>query len=213
MKRVTSFLLAFIVFQPVFSQQFTLSTNTYTQVAYVGFDNQVSCTVEGVNNKSIVLATENGEIVRKQRVFIYRPSRVGDSKIIIHQRRNGQLKKIGEHDIMVREFPKPKVVIGGVTGKEIDKGTLLAQTGIGCYYAIPGLGFNLKCSIDSFSVSVLRDTSMLFYKKNAGNVFVGEVVELLKSLRPGDIILLSGITYMNPDQIRKNADPVEYVVK
>lgn len=208
---IISFLVLFFC-NAAFAQQFTLSTNTYTQVAYIGYDNQISCTVEGVNTKSIVLTTDNGEIVKMQKYFMYHPARVSDSKIIIHQKHNGQLRKIGEQAIMIREFPDPKITIGGFINGEISKGNLLAQTGIGCYYSIPGLGFNLKCRIDSFSIIVLRDSVMLYHRTNKGYLFTDETMAFLESIKKGDVIIISEITYLTPDQRKKKANPIEYTI-
>ncbi|HEX7844987.1 MAG TPA: GldM family protein [Chitinophagaceae bacterium] len=211
-KSLICFLVLFY-FKPAFTQQFTLSTNTYTQTAYVGINNQISCTVEGVNSKIIVLSTSNGEIIKEEGQFIYRPLKTGDSKISVHLEKNGKLKKVGERVIMVREFPKPRITIGGSTEKEISKSALLAQNGIGCHYVIPGLGFDFTCSIDSFSVTALRDSSALFHVKCKGNKFSEELIELLRKTKEGDIILVSGIIYKSPDQTGKKGDPIEYIIK
>jgi hypothetical protein len=198
----------------VFSQQFSLSTNIYGQFAYLEMDNQISCTVEGIPNKSIVLTTDNGtisKISKKSNNYIYRPSRISDSKITISRRNNGKLKKIADYYVMVRDLPSPVIHVGGVKEREIEKNNFLAQQGVGCSYVIPG--FCLPCTIDSFSVTVLDDTIMVFHKANKGNIFSGEIRALLKSVEKGDTVIFSGIIYLTPDKRRKNANPIEYVIQ
>jgi len=103
--------------------------------------------------------------------------------------------------------------VGGEWSGPIEKGYFLAQTGVGASQKITVDHWE-SISVDSFTLTVFRDTSVLFIFKNVGNVFHKDLVILLKEMIPGDKILIFDIYVMNLSREKKLLlQPLEYLIQ
>jgi len=212
MHKLMILLISFLFTTNINSQNFTVSFSRPSQTVYLGMDNYLSCTVEGLSCKTIILSTDNGKFKKIScGGYIYRPLKVADTKITINKKVNNKLKKIGEFFVMVRNFPDPVAMIGGFYGGNIEKGNLRAQQGVGCSYN--GTGFDLKCLVVGFSVSIIRNKEILFFKSLDGNLFNEDLKSFFKTLQNNDIILLSGISSRNAEGKILYLKPVEFTIK
>lgn len=118
-------ILMLIISTCSFGQKFSIAFTDAT-FAYVGMDNRVSCTIEGLSNKQVVLSSDNGVFEKDESGYIYKPERVADSKIIISKKVNGRLKKVGEYMVAVRQLPPGTATVGGLRSGSIPKGQLRA---------------------------------------------------------------------------------------
>lgn len=103
--------------------------------------------------------------------------------------------------------------VGGEWSGPIEKGYFLAQIGVGASQKITVDHWE-SISVDSFTLTVFRDTSALFIFKNGGNVFHKDLVILLKGIIPGDRILIFDIYAMDLSREKKLLlQPLEYLIK
>jgi hypothetical protein len=206
-----SFLI--ILSSATYSQKFTLSMLRSGQIAYVGVDNPLSCTVEGVSCKDISLATDNGRLTKMScGNYIYRPQKAADSKIIIYKNEKDKNQFIGEFYLMVREIPLPTAVIGGLNNGNIIKKALQAQQGVAAHL-IPSLGFDLTYMVTEFQLTIFRQNHILFSNKTNGNIFTSEMHEAFKNLEENDMILISSIIVLLPENKKVAIKPLELQLK
>jgi hypothetical protein len=103
--------------------------------------------------------------------------------------------------------------VGGEWSGPMKKGYFLAQAGVGASQKITVDHWE-SISVDSFTLTVFRDTSVLFIFKNVGNVFHKDLVILLKGIVPGDRILIFDIYAMDLSREKKLLlQPLEYLIE
>ena len=103
--------------------------------------------------------------------------------------------------------------VGGEWSGSMKKGYFLAQTGVGASQKITFDHWE-SISVDSFTLTVFRDTSVLFIFKNIGNVFNKDLVILLKTIVPGDRVLIFDIYSRDLSREKKLLlQPLEYLIE
>lgn len=196
-----------------YSQSFTAAVLRPGQTAYIGIDNPVSCTVEGLKCKSVVLTTSNGSIKKLDcGIYVFRPEKLSDSSIIINKKVKNKLVKIGEFFLKVRNMPEPIANVGGFYQDTVVRESLATQMGLGAY-AHPGLGFELNYTVNSFSITIIRNKEIFHFKSTAGNQFSQETKQALKLLEKNDKVVFSSIVVALPDQKTTLVKPFELTIK
>jgi GldM C-terminal domain len=196
-----------------YSQSFTAAVLRPGQTAYIGIDNTVSCTVEGLKCKSVVLTTNNGSIEKIDcGLYVFRPEYLSDGSIVINKKVKNKLVKIGEFFLRVRNMPAPIAHVGGGHRDTIAKGALAAQAGLGAY-AHPSLGFELNYTVKSFAIIVIRNKEVLHFKSTEGNLFDEETKEVFKLLGGNDKVVFSSIVIAMPDQKTTLINPFELTIR
>lgn len=209
--KIITIIIALSISACSYSQKFSLAF-TDRPFAYLGMDNYVSCTIEGLSNKQVVLSSNNGVFENHESGFIYKPERVGDSKIVISKKLNGKIKKVGEYVISARRLPPGVANIGGMHNGTMSKRQLIVQAGIGCSHIWPP-NVCLNYTVLGYTITASRGDSILFNKKQEGNYFTDEIRQFCNSLRSKDKLLVYGITYRdNYGEIQK-ASPIEFDVE
>lgn len=213
MKKVLVPVICLLLQNSSISQNFSFSLPRQFQAAYLGFKNPLSCTVDGLLCKSIILSTDNGIIEKTLGCnYIYSPSKIGDTKISISQKINNKLKKVGEFFVQVRNFPDPIAFVGGMSGGIISKGALNAQEGVGAYPPV-NLGFELNYQVKSFFITAIRNKELLFFKSVEGPSFTADVHKLFDILEKNDIVIFSGITVLKTDGRDVKANGLEFNIE
>ena len=92
--------------------------------------------------------------------------------------------------------PNYAATLAGEWSGPMKKGLFLAQTGVGASQKITTSHWE-RITVDSFTVSVVRDTSTIFTFKNVGNIFHESLKSLLKGIIPGDKVLIFDIYATN----------------
>lgn len=211
---LTGFIFFLLTQQSVYSQNVSVSIDwPPSDFAYVGAENQLSCTVEGISCKYVILSTDNGTMTKYRcNYYTFKPNRVSDSKIIVSKKRGKRGRKIGEFFIRVRTIPDPVAIVGGLSGGSISKGALRVQTGIGASLP-PQLSINIRYSVSSYSITIIRNRQLFFFKSYDGNLFNEEVYTAFKELQKEDIVLFSSIMVLMPDDQLKLAKPFELKIE
>jgi hypothetical protein len=209
-------LVLILLFLPLlsFSQKFSVSFFRPSSIAYIGIDNPITCTVERINCKNIIIKTDNGSITKSScNSYLYHPERQADTKLDIYKLVGNKKKKIGEYFLRVRNFPDPVVYVGGhPNNQKIKKAILKAQEGVVATNP-PGFGFELKYTVLRFNVSVFRHDKTVSNTHCNGNAFTKEVYEQFSVLKEGDMVLFHFIyvqTEENGDA--KLVTPVQLVI-
>ncbi len=182
-----------------YSQSFTAAVLRPGQTAYIGIENTVSCTVEGLKCKSVVLTTNNGSIEKIDcGLYVFKPEYLSDGPIIINKKVKNKLVKIGEFFLRVRNILAPIAYVGGGNQDTITKAALAVQAGLGAY-AHPSLGFELKYTVTSFAITIIRNKEVLHFKSTEGNLFAQETKEVFRLLEKNDKVVFSSIVVAMPD--------------
>lgn len=212
MKRFAAFITILLFSTITYSQNFSISIER-SQTAYLGLDNRISCTVEGVPSDSILLSTDNGIITKVGfQNYNYRPSKIVDSKIIIKRKTKGNSVLVGEYSFMVKELPNPIAQVGGLGGGQISKKFLIAQGGVGAYPP-NNLGFELRYQVQHFFITAIRNKQILFSKYVEGNQFAPDVHKLFDLLQKDDIITFSLIVAKKADRREVRVNALEFIIE
>lgn len=213
-RSLVGFIFFLLTHQAALSQNFSISVDwPESNLAFVGADNNLSCTVEGIACKSVILTTDNGSLTKDRcNYYTFKPNHVSDSKIIVTQKKGKKSRKIGEFYIRVRAIPDPVAIVGGLYGGSISKGALSAQTGIGASLP-PHLSINIRYPVNSYSITIIRNRELVFFKSCKGNLFNEEVYTAFKELQKEDIVLFSSIMVLMPDEQQKPAKPFELKIE
>ncbi|MEP7373792.1 MAG: GldM family protein [Chitinophagaceae bacterium] len=215
MRRVLILLIYFLSNkQTAFLQNVSISIDwPPSDFAYVGAENSLSCTVEGISCKYVILSTDNGTMIKDRcNYYIFKPNHVADSKITVSKKVRKRSRKIGEFFIRVRTIPDPVAVVGGLHGGSISKGALRAQTGIGAG-SPPYLSIDIHYSVKSFSITIIRNRELFFFKSCDGNLFNDEIQNAFKQLQTDDIVIFSSIMVQLPDEGQTLAMPFELKIE
>jgi hypothetical protein len=102
--------------------------------------------------------------------------------------------------------------VGGEWSGSMKKGHFLAQTGVGAFHRV---SFNHweRIKVDSFNVTIVRDTSIILMTKNAGNVFHENLKTLLKGIMTGDKVLIFDIYATDLSKKKVFLAPLEYLIE
>lgn len=195
------------------SQSFTLALQDDRRTALVGIDNRFSCTVEGVSCKSVFLTTNNGKITKTGcNNYVYVPALVSNSAVIsIHVKYGKKNRVIGSETIKTREISDAVAMVGGISGGTINKNYLSMQQGVVAdIYPTTSVGLNYI--VKSFHFSVLHKDSLIFQSKNIGQMFSAEIKDYMKTLKDGDVVLISSIYCQKPDTSILPIKPLQLIV-
>ena len=205
---------AFLLLMNYCNDQKLTITPMANNIVYLGVDNHLTAIAEGVSCKSIFLSTENGSISKTDCYFTYNPKFIDDAKIKILEKKNNQLKTLGYVHLRVRNIPPLVAVVGRArSGDSITAKEFKVQQGVGAGLDPSlNLGFELSYFVESFIFCLYRNDSVLFNKKNIGNIFTAEINEAIQGIQKDDIIVLSQIKCHAPDKKVLLAKPVEFFI-
>ena len=175
-------------------------------------ENTFSCTVERASCNSVVLSSDAGNIEKFPDCnYLFRPSKLGESKIIISIREKGKTKKIGAWIMVIKEIPDPVADIGGLNGGDISKGALNALGGIGA--GPPAfLAIDADYEVKSFVVSIIRNGELIYHHSYNNNAFSPDIHEAFKLLQKEDRVVFSSITVQLPDKKQVSVKPLEFII-
>lgn len=197
----------------IYSQHFSVSVLKSNSIAYVGIDNPISCTVEGVSCKNVYLEPVNGSITKTScGNFIYRPSKEDDTKLIIFKKINEKKIKVGDYYIRTRYLPPPVPSIGGLKGGEISKSFFKAQAGVGAGIDIP-IGIDIHYPVTKFQMTIIRTDSIIFSSVAKGNTFSDKMKNFFEALQNDDEILIHSVEVILPDKKIVAVRPLEFIIK
>lgn len=109
--------------------------------------------------------------------------------------------------------PQYSAHVAGKWSGPISRGLFLAQTGVGAYEKLTTSHWE-RISIDSFTITAFRDTSVLFTFKNLGNLFQKNLQVYLRMIAPGDRVLIFDIFSRDISGKKKVfLQPLQYLIE
>ena len=175
----------------------------YKKVAYVAGLNEMHVEVMGYSCKSLIFSTNDGRLEKSPNScwFNFYPRDTGLAKITVMTKNNKKLKEIGQFEILVKDVnPFFHLPFAQWNSDEISKSTIASVTFVNAETYELGCTYYFPISLDSFTVTVMRDQNTLFSKVNMKNRIDTETNIAFQNLKCGDKILFSNIYGKGPDR-------------
>jgi len=170
---------------------------TKMNVFYVGVDNPVDVSVNGVPSEKVFPSIDGGGSISKASSgYIVKVKNPGKVKISATAEIDGKKISMGEREFRVKIVPTPIAKCGGKIGGTIKKNDLLAQQGIKA--ELENFDFDLKFDIVSFIVSA----NLKGYNeeaRGAGFKFSAEQLNLMRKVETGKKLYIESIKAKGPD--------------
>lgn len=207
MLKVTSLLSALLVISLTGFSQNLIISNDLENITYQYLPTPVTIFAKGRKFTDLRVSTDNGTIERGNGYFTLYPAKVGIAKITVKVKENNKLKLIGTSDFIVRILPEPVLKIG--SGKDSVRAIEIASQ----LYARAEIDENnificsewFRYTVDSFTIQIIKDTSVTPPHVNIGNKLDELTKERLKKLNPGDKVLLTNIHATGSDGSKRRA--------
>ena len=205
------FLLGLLHFSLLLPAQESIIVKSQQQnTVYLGIDNSVSVFVEGCSCASLSVSTDNGKIEKSGCYYYYHPLRLGETSFIIYKKQNGKSVKLKSYKWYVIPLPKPIAAIGPYeNGSEVPKGDFCAQAGISAFILN---GIDIDYRVYSYSLSIMRDSTIQFSSQRTGNSFDEKIHEAFKAMQPGSVVLIANIWVIGADGKAIKVNPLEYLI-
>ncbi len=196
----------------IYAQKYSVK-NPYNDFFYVGMQTPLEALVEGLSCKSITLKASDGKIEKVDCSFIYYPSKIGIDTISVFATKSRITKKIGTVHFLVKEIPDPEPEIGGISKGTIKKGFLMAQQGVGASVLMTSYGHKEHIQVDSFTIVIFRNKSIIFSNDNIGNIFNHSITTAFESLQTGDKITITNIKATTVTSTTLSLRPIEFDIQ
>ncbi len=195
-----------------YSQNYSLK-NPYNNFVYAGMQTPLETLVAGYSCKSVTLKAAGGKVEKEGCNFLYFSNKVGIDTISVFVSKSGVIKKIAAVYFFVKEVPDPEPDIGGLNKGLIKKGFLLAQQGVGASFLVTSYGHREHITVDSFTVMIFRNNSIIFHSNNNGNIFNQSIKTAFQSLQSGDKITITNIKATIPTSPNLLLRPLEFEIE
>lgn len=170
---------------------------TKMNVFYVGVDNPVDVSVNGVPSEKVFPSIDGGgSITKAGNSYIVKVKNPGKVKISAAAEIDGKRVGMGEREFRVKVVPTPVAKCGGKIGGTYKKNELLSQQGIKA--ELENFDFDLKFEIVSFIVSA----NIKGYNEEArgsGFKFSSEQLNLMRKVETGKKLYIESIKAKGPD--------------
>jgi len=170
---------------------------TKMNVFYVGVDNPVDVSVNGVPSEKVFPSIDGGgSITKAGGSYVVKVKNPGKVKISAQAEIDGKKIGMGEREFRVKIVPTPVAKCASKIGGTIKKNELLAQQGIKA--ELENFDFDLKFEIVSFIVSA----NIKGYNEEArgtGFKFSAEQLNLMRKVETGKKLYIESIKAKGPD--------------
>ena len=206
MKKIILLTFVLLVFLQALRAQVISVSAEKNNILYIEFDNPVTIAVENRSSKSLIIKTDNGEIMGSNGIYNFRPKHIGAAEIIIFEKIRGKLKEIGRKSFRVKYFITNENVVFAVgpcyKNCKLSKATLAAQEFARAQ--LQNSDFDLKLSLDSFTVIINSITIITNY----GNKLNEKIKSAFTLLLNNDIVVFKNIYTKLPDGRQIELDPL-----
>lgn len=111
-----------------------------------------------------------------------------------------------------QSFPKYAAMVGGKESGPIKRGEFIAQQGVRGIRFFKGNHWE-PIIVDSFSLMILRDTTVILQIKNRGQIFTENVKTELKKLMANDRVIIYSIYSRDYGNKLVFIRPVEFIIE
>lgn len=164
-------------------------------VLYVGISNPITPMAENIPCKTLIVETSNGTVSNTSEPcqFIITPAKPGKTQIKVYTKTTGRKKLLGERDFRTKRIPEPLATVAGKRTGFISAKFLKVQLGV--VARMEGFDFDGQFTINSFTVSITRNKSIVFEKECTGARFDTETTQALQSVKAGDMFICTNIKF------------------
>ncbi|MBN2520796.1 MAG: gliding motility protein GldM [Bacteroidales bacterium] len=165
---------------------------------YVAVDNPVRISVPSVKTEQLRATINNGKITRQGNEFNVVPTKPGKAIVNVSAEIDGKLRSMGSMEFRVKTVPDPNVMIGGLTGGNIEKSLLTVLDG--AYAVMPEwFEFELKFKIISFTISTTDKGGFVIDEATNSSKFTERQMSLFKNLSRGQKFTVEDVKAIGPD--------------
>jgi len=209
---LTSFSFGFNA-ETVNTPHFSISA-TKMQVLYVGLDNPLTVSVDGVSIDKIkieVPTTHATVIYKEGKGFVVKPFKVGNCEVKISVVENGIETFLGSQMFRIKQLPDPTPVLLRMTGGEINKPLLLKVKNIEALSI--NFDFETHFNVVQYTVSACIGGKIVEITEKSSNITDEVRTKILSKLEVGDKVYFEDIKVQQfNDPIRK-IGVMKFVVK
>lgn len=164
-------------------------------VLYIGISNPITPMAENIPCKTLIVETSNGTVSNTSEPcqFIITPAKPGKTQIKVYTKTAGGKKLLGERDFRTKRIPEPLATVAGKRTGFISAKFLKVQLGV--VARMEGFDFDGQFTINSFTVSITRNKSIVFEKECTGARFDTETTQALQSVKAGDMFICTNIKF------------------
>lgn len=121
---------------------------------------------------------------------------------------------IAQKDRIITEAPNPECFakVGNIKNRTVQKKVFSEQEGIIAYIKVSPTHWE-PIVVNSFSVLILRDSSVVFQNKNTGNKFETSIRAVFQNLQSNDSVLIYSIDTRLADKKTMFLNPLEFKIK
>lgn len=186
--------------------------NEKMNVVYVGIPNPMKIVAENRSCDDLVVRTDNGKVERSTEspcLFYAVPEKPG---IMIFKVSAGKAKEqlLQELRFRAKLIPSPEARVAGKTGGSILRNVMKAQVGITA--GLTNFEYDVRFTIDTFTVDISRDGKSVFSEHTKGNRFSEAARNAFNTLQSGDAIVFSGIVAIGPDSYPRELADITLLV-
>lgn len=176
---------------------------TKMNVFYEAVENPVTISVPGVNSKDISISITNAKYRKYKNEYLV-TTKAGTaglkSRITVFAQTESGKRKMGTMDFRIKRIPPPIAKVGGINEGKLNKGLLLAQTGI--VAEMEDFDFELEYKVFQFNVSAVKNGYNID-EASKSNRFTKAQQDLIKGLTRGSKVFINDIKAIGPDKRSK----------
>lgn len=173
--------------------------NLDLNVMYSGYENRFSVSVPGYGDDKISIECAGANIKRSGSEWIINPKPGKSADIVVYAMSDGKKVQMGSHNFRVKPLPTPDAYIsfGGQESASEKMQKKILTSGAASVVASYGPTADLKAkfTVESFSVRFPNGQE----EKCNGGKFSPNAINLIKSVRPGNIVTIRHVVAKGPD--------------
>jgi hypothetical protein len=190
----------------LYGQGFAVSADKMN-VAYAGVDNSLMIVAEGCGCDQIIASCDNGTLKKFQNCeYIYKPETLGKHNINVKIKTVKGLKDLGTVVYRVKAIPDPIVSLGR-------SGHFAKLNRLGPEVRLKEFDFKAKFIVKDFTFEVKRKNEIIHSVFNEGQLYSGKVKAIIDKLYPGDIITVTNVHCVGPDNRIRKINDVSYTLE
>lgn len=169
-------------------------------VFYIGVDNPVSVSVPGFSPDKVSPSMDKGSITKATGTSKYtvRVTAPGETNVTVSATLpDGTRKVMGTVPFRIKRVPDPVAMVGTFKGGKVPANKMRPQRGV--LAVLENFDFDIRFDVVSYEFTYAAKRQDLIVKQGTGPSFTSEIVSLLGSAKPGDVIYIDEIKVKGPD--------------